>query len=118
MCMKYTGLRYSVYRLHFSGQIVENGLEKAEFDLAAGHVTVHLPKANPKEHFLNLDMLSLLMIRPGLENSRRKPIIEVLSQDSPLSAEQVASLKEESFSWEFPQTQPQVYWGRRRCFFF
>lgn len=85
-----------LHRLTFSHELIEDGREKASYDIAAGVLTVQVPKLNegkmfsPRslnllskkihptcatdEHFENLDMLTTL-----LEKKKPKtPIIEVL----------------------------------------
>lgn len=65
-------------KLHFSGEIVENGQEFASYCIDKHQFTIKLPKLNSGEYFQNLDMLTSLMCpKPKLQTSN--PLVEVIS---------------------------------------
>ncbi|KAI9102735.1 SHQ1 protein-domain-containing protein [Phlyctochytrium arcticum] len=104
-------------RLQLPGSIVEDGREKAVYDVGVGEITLQLPKATPGEVFADLDLLTKLMAPRNTtlpqENgtSTPRPLIEVLESrsvglesDGPsvrLSANEV-----EEMDWDYPQTIP------------
>ncbi|KAJ3147561.1 Hsp90 cochaperone shq1 [Geranomyces michiganensis] len=52
-------------RLTFPESIVEDGREKASYDVDKGEITVALPKATKGQHFSDLDFLTKLMAPKG-----------------------------------------------------
>ncbi|KAL6111318.1 shq1 [Pungitius sinensis] len=106
-------------RLSLPGRIVEDGREKAKFDIDAGLVTLRVPKETAGEHFEGLQMLTSLLAPKGARSA--KPLIEDLS---PGGAEDD---DEEDFDWQMEQevykeTSPeelgalQKYgFGNQRC---
>ena len=89
-------------RLYFSGQIVEDGTESAQYDVDSGVFTIRIPKESKGEMFDNLDMLTRL-ITP---TSNKKPvraaaIIEVLD-----SSPTVDNALEEEIDWSVEQVLP------------
>ncbi|XP_065829745.1 protein SHQ1 homolog isoform X2 [Oscarella lobularis] len=74
-------------RLNFPGEIVEDGREKAQYDVDKGHILVYLPKVSPGQHFDGLDMLTALMA-PKSKKKVTRPSIEILpdSQESAAGA--------------------------------
>lgn len=76
--------------------MVENGDEKASYNVALGEMTVWIPKQEKGQHFPDLDMLATLLepkkkAMPGL--------IQVLD-----SSEESQGKEEEEICWDFPQT--------------
>eukprot|EP01100_Stratorugosa_tubuloviscum_P007438 TRINITY_DN309_c4_g1_i3.p1 TRINITY_DN309_c4_g1~~TRINITY_DN309_c4_g1_i3.p1 ORF type:complete len:161 (-),score=68.36 TRINITY_DN309_c4_g1_i3:170-652(-) len=62
-------------RLVFPGELIENGKEKADYDVSAGIFIAHLPKKQQGLFFTNLDMTTKLLAKrsesvwqtPGIE---------------------------------------------------
>jgi len=48
-------------RLYFPGEVIEDGREKAEYDVSTGIFKIHVPKKTCGEFFPNLDMLTTLL---------------------------------------------------------
>mmetsp|Transcript_1211 Transcript_1211/g.4351 ORF Transcript_1211/g.4351 Transcript_1211/m.4351 type:complete len:562 (+) Transcript_1211:30-1715(+) len=69
-------------RLVFPGRLVEDGREQAAYDLAAGLLTVRLPKATSGESFADLDLLTLLQAPSRARPSRPSvaPIVELMER--------------------------------------
>uniref|UniRef100_UPI0037E7DF37 protein SHQ1 homolog isoform X2 n=1 Tax=Semicossyphus pulcher TaxID=241346 RepID=UPI0037E7DF37 len=85
-------------RLSLPGRIVENGRERAKFDIDKGVFTVWVPKETPGEHFERLQMLTSLLAPKGSRSA--KPLVEDLSTGCSESAEDE---DEEEFDWHFEQ---------------
>ncbi|KAK1902146.1 Protein SHQ1 like, partial [Dissostichus eleginoides] len=64
-------------RLSLPGQVVEDGREKAKFDIDKGLFTVWVPKETTGEHFEGLQMLTSLLAPKGARSA--KPLIEDVS---------------------------------------
>ncbi|XP_074521458.1 protein SHQ1 homolog [Halichoeres trimaculatus] len=90
-------------RLSLPGRIVEDGREKATFDIDKGLFTVQLPKETPGEHFEGLQMLTSLLAPKGSRSA--KPFVEVLSTECSISAEKDED--EEDFDWYYEQQLDQ-----------
>lgn len=89
-------------RLSLPGRIVEDGREKAKFDIDKGLVTVWVPKETAGEHFEGLQMLTSLLAPKGSRSA--KPLIEDLSTGCSEGA--VDDEDEEEFDW---QVEQEVY---------
>ncbi|XP_034551773.1 protein SHQ1 homolog [Notolabrus celidotus] len=88
-------------RLSLPGRIVEDGREKAKFDIDKGLFTVQLPKETSGEHFEGLQMLTSLLAPNGSRSA--KPFVEVLSSECSESAEKDDEDEEEEMNWHFEQ---------------
>ncbi|XP_037303936.2 protein SHQ1 homolog isoform X2 [Pungitius pungitius] len=82
-------------RLSLPGRIVEDGREKAKFDIDAGLVTLRVPKETAGEHFEGLQMLTSLLAPKGARSA--KPLIEDLSPEGAEDDD------EEDFDWQMEQ---------------
>uniref|UniRef100_W5MUY5 Protein SHQ1 homolog n=1 Tax=Lepisosteus oculatus TaxID=7918 RepID=W5MUY5_LEPOC len=87
-------------RLTLPGRIVEDGREKASFDVGKGIFTLRVPKETPGEPFEGLQMLTSLLAPKGSRSA--KPLVEE-TVFSELSGECVAESDEEDFDWEVDQ---------------
>ncbi|KAL4226388.1 Hsp90 cochaperone shq1 [Mactra antiquata] len=67
-------------RLTLPGNIVEDGREKADYDVEKGIFTVLVPKETSGEHFEGLDMLTKLLA-PQKKTKDVSPLIEVINDD-------------------------------------
>jgi len=76
------GLCCLLCRLHLPGEVVEDGREKASYNVDSGTIVVHLPKRNRGEHFENLEMLTTLLSGKNhstdLSKMGSNPLIEVM----------------------------------------
>ncbi|XP_065811042.1 protein SHQ1 homolog [Labrus bergylta] len=88
-------------RLSLPGKIVEDGRERAKFDIDKGLFIVWVPKETPGEHFEGLQMLTSLLAPKGSRSA--KPLIEVLSTESSKSTGNDEDEDEEEFDWSFEQ---------------
>ncbi|XP_051986969.1 protein SHQ1 homolog isoform X2 [Xyrauchen texanus] len=89
-------------RLTLPGRIVEDGREKASFDIDKGVFTLHVPKETAGQHFEGLEMLTSLLAPKGSRSA--KPLVEDTEACGGGSAE--ASEKEdeeEEFDWQIEQ---------------
>ncbi len=74
---------HSFFRLHLSGNVVEDGRESAKFDVATGTMDISLPKETKGEEFKDLDLLTKLLTSPS-QTETKKPLIEIVaSRDFP-----------------------------------
>lgn len=87
-------------RLHFSGNLVEDGQECAKYDFDTGFFTVVVSKEISGEEFVGLDMISKLLAPPEEKHCVR-PVIEELSESSNTS--EAAEQLEDSIDWYFEQ---------------
>jgi hypothetical protein len=72
----YTYLCLLHYSLHLPGHVVEDERAHTSYDVAAGEITVKLPKETPGEHFPDLDLLTKLLARKGeYTNEKKEPQI-------------------------------------------
>ncbi|XP_016126599.1 protein SHQ1 homolog [Sinocyclocheilus grahami] len=95
-------------RLTLPGRIVEDGREKASFDIAKGLFTLHVPKETAGQHFEGLEMLTSLLAPKGSRSA--KPLVEdtgkeysvgVLSEACGGGCEEED--EEEEFDWQIEQ---------------
>ncbi|KAA8593518.1 hypothetical protein FQN60_009634 [Etheostoma spectabile] len=91
-------------RLSLPGRIVEDGREKAKFDIDKGLVTLWVPKETAGEHFEGLQMLTSLLAPKGSRSA--KPLIEDLSTGCSEAAGDDEDEDEEEFDW---QVEQEVY---------
>uniref|UniRef100_A0A8C6L8L5 Protein SHQ1 homolog n=1 Tax=Nothobranchius furzeri TaxID=105023 RepID=A0A8C6L8L5_NOTFU len=83
-------------RLTLPGRIVEDGREKAKFDIDKGLFTLQVPKETAGEHFEGLQMLTSLLAPKGTRSA--KPLVEDVSTGM--------FEDEEEFDW---QVEQEVY---------
>ncbi|KAJ3188872.1 Hsp90 cochaperone shq1 [Gaertneriomyces sp. JEL0708] len=122
-------------RLHLPKALVEDGREKASYNVDRGEITVVLPKAIKGEHFPDLDLLTKLMAprasqnpfpvneAPALAAGNVKPLIEVvhgagesgveaamesLSVEGLEAGDSEPGTMDLEFNWDLPQELPQV----------
>uniref|UniRef100_A0A665UGM8 Protein SHQ1 homolog n=1 Tax=Echeneis naucrates TaxID=173247 RepID=A0A665UGM8_ECHNA len=91
-------------RLSLPGRILEDGREKAKFDIDKGLFTLRVPKETPGEHFEGLQMLTSLLAPKGSRSA--KPLVEDLRSFSIQGAENYEEDDEEDFDW---QVEQEVY---------
>ncbi|XP_041080452.1 protein SHQ1 homolog isoform X2 [Polyodon spathula] len=84
-------------RLTLPGRIVEDGREKASFDVDKGLFTIRIPKETPGQHFEGLDMLTALLAPKGSRSA--KPLVEEMG-----SVTEEEEEEEEEFDWQIDQT--------------
>ncbi|KAJ4926587.1 hypothetical protein JOQ06_014337 [Pogonophryne albipinna] len=89
-------------RLSLPGQVVEDGREKAKFDIDKGLFTVWVPKETTGEHFEGLQMLTSLLAPKGARSA--KPLIEDVSTGCSEGAGD-ADEDEEEFDWQVEQEE-------------
>ncbi|XP_063953508.1 protein SHQ1 homolog [Lytechinus pictus] len=90
-------------RLNLPGRLIEDGREKASYDVDAGIFTIRIPKECEGEDFLGLDLLTKLLAPSG-QTSAKEPCIEVLDNND----EKGHVTGEEDFDWQVDQ---QPYFG-------
>uniref|UniRef100_A0A3P9K3E0 Protein SHQ1 homolog n=1 Tax=Oryzias latipes TaxID=8090 RepID=A0A3P9K3E0_ORYLA len=90
-------------RLTLPGRIVEDGREKATFDIDKGLFTLRIPKETAGEHFQGLQMLTSLLAPKGWRSA--KPLVEDLGGECSGNAGGHEE-DEEEFDW---QVEQQVY---------
>ncbi|CAL9704431.1 unnamed protein product [Knipowitschia caucasica] len=90
-------------RLTLPGRIVEDGREKATFDIDKGLFTLKVAKETPGEHFEGLDLLTSLLTPKGSQSV--KPLIEEVDVSSSVGEDEEEE-EEEEFDWQIEQ---QVY---------
>ncbi|KAI3370448.1 hypothetical protein L3Q82_025211 [Scortum barcoo] len=90
-------------RLSLPGRIVEDGRERAKFDIDKGLFTLWVPKEIPGEHFKELQMLTSLLAPKGSRSA--KPLVEDLSAGNSESVGEDEE-EEEEFDW---QVEQEVY---------
>ncbi|RXM96756.1 Protein SHQ1-like [Acipenser ruthenus] len=83
--------------LTLPGRIVEDGREKASFDVDKGLFTIRIPKETPGQHFEGLDMLTALLAPKGSRSA--KPLVEEMEGCAVTEEEE-----EEEFDWQIDQT--------------
>ncbi|XP_053297408.1 protein SHQ1 homolog [Pleuronectes platessa] len=92
-------------RLTLPGRIVEDGREKAKFDIDKGLVTLRVPKETSGENFEGLQMLTSLLAPKGSRSA--KPLVEDLSLGCSESVGDVEDEEEddeeEEFDWQVEQ---------------
>ncbi|XP_037535069.1 protein SHQ1 homolog [Nematolebias whitei] len=95
-------------RLTLPGRIVEDGREKATFDIDNGLFTLQVPKETPGEHFEGLQMLTSLLAPRGSRSAR--PLVEDVSVGAcSEGARDDEEEDEEEFDW---QVEQEVYTER------
>ncbi|KAM7006588.1 LOW QUALITY PROTEIN: protein SHQ1 homolog [Tautogolabrus adspersus] len=87
--------------LSLPGKIVEDGRERAKFDIDKGLFIVWVPKETPGEHFEGLQMLTSLLAPKGSRSA--KSLVEVLSTEYSKSSGNDEDEDEEEFDWNFEQ---------------
>ncbi|KAF3855811.1 hypothetical protein F7725_016534 [Dissostichus mawsoni] len=91
-------------RLSLPGQVVEDGREKAKFDIDKGLFTVWVPKETTGEHFEGLQMLTSLLAPKGTRSA--KPLIEDVSTGcSEGAGDADEDEDEEEFDWQVEQEE-------------
>ncbi|XP_035518596.1 protein SHQ1 homolog [Morone saxatilis] len=92
-------------RLSLPGRIVEDGREKAKFDIDKGLFTLRVPKETTGEHFEGLQMLTSLLAPKGSRSAQ--PLVEDLSTEGCGESEgDDEDEDEEEFDW---QVEQEVY---------
>ncbi|XP_071376231.1 protein SHQ1 homolog [Centroberyx affinis] len=92
-------------RLTLPGRIVEDGREKAIFDIDKGLFTLRVPKETAGEHFEGLQMLTSLLAPKGSRSA--KPLVEDISMEACRgSVGDDEEEDEEEFDW---QVEQEVY---------
>ncbi|KAM7402594.1 hypothetical protein PAMP_017818 [Pampus punctatissimus] len=91
-------------RLTLPGRIVEDGREKAIFDIDKGLFTLRVPKETAGEHFEGLQMLTSLLAPKGSRSA--KPLVEDISTDCSEGVGDEEEEDEEEFDW---QVEQEVY---------
>ncbi|XP_071191182.1 protein SHQ1 homolog [Salvelinus alpinus] len=90
-------------RLTLPGKIVEDGREKATFDIVKGLFTLCVPKETAGEHFEGLQMLTSLLAPKGSRSA--KPLVEDMEACSGIMDGEEED-DEEEFDW---QVEQEVY---------
>lgn len=89
-------------RLNLPGRIVEDGREKAKFDVDKGLFTLCVAKENAGEHFEGLHLLTSLLAPKGSQSA--KPLVEEVSVSSSAGAEEKGDEEDdEEFDWQIEQ---------------
>nr|XP_057939108.1 protein SHQ1 homolog [Doryrhamphus excisus]XP_057939119.1 protein SHQ1 homolog [Doryrhamphus excisus]XP_057939129.1 protein SHQ1 homolog [Doryrhamphus excisus] len=88
-------------RLTLPGRVVEDGREKATFDIDKGLFTVQIPKETLGEHFEGLQMLTSLLAPKGCRSA--KPLLEDISAAGSESVGTNEGEDEEDFDWQIEQ---------------
>ncbi|XP_061543858.1 protein SHQ1 homolog [Phycodurus eques] len=91
-------------RLTLPGRVVEDGREKASFDIDKGLFTVQIPKEIAGEHFEGLQMLTSLLAPRGSRSA--KPLLQDINPDCSESVDNDEAEDEEDFDW---QVEQEVY---------
>ncbi|XP_016520871.1 protein SHQ1 homolog isoform X3 [Poecilia formosa] len=96
-------------RLSLPGRIVEDGTEKATFDIDKGVFTLKAPKETRGEHFGGLQMLTSLLAPKGSRSA--KLLVEDMSAEtgSETTGDGEEEEDEEEFDWQLEQ---EVYTDR------
>uniref|UniRef100_A0A673C6J6 Protein SHQ1 homolog n=1 Tax=Sphaeramia orbicularis TaxID=375764 RepID=A0A673C6J6_9TELE len=89
-------------KLTLPGRIVEDGREKATFDIDKGLFSLRVPKETTGEHFEGLQLLTSLLAPKGSRSA--KPLVEDVSTRD--NEEQEEDDEEDEFDWQIEQ---QVY---------
>ncbi|KAJ8409240.1 hypothetical protein AAFF_G00234380 [Aldrovandia affinis] len=91
-------------RLTLPGRIVEDGREKASFDVDKGLLTLRIPKETPGQHFEGLQMLTSLLAPKGSRSA--KSLVEDMAACSGSEVAEEEDEEEDDFDWQVDQ---QVY---------
>lgn len=95
-------------RLTLPGRIVEDGREKAVFNIDKGVFTLRVPKETPGQHFEGLQMLTSLLAPKGARSA--KALVEDMepspgtTADAPQAEAEEEEEDEEEFDWQVEQT--------------
>ncbi|KAI5108988.1 protein SHQ1-like, partial [Silurus meridionalis] len=90
-------------RLTLPGRIIQDGREKASFDIDKGLFTMRVPKETAGQHFDGLHMLTSLLAPKGSRSAQ--PLVEEIGACS--TSEACQEDDEEDFDWQVEQ-QPYV----------
>ncbi|XP_056607399.1 protein SHQ1 homolog isoform X2 [Triplophysa dalaica] len=88
-------------RLTLPGRIVEDGRERASFDIDKGLFTLRVPKETPGEHFEGLEMLTSLLAPKGTRSA--KPLVEDTDEGACGGETCEEEDEEEEFDWQIEQ---------------
>lgn len=95
-------------RLTLPGRIVEDGRERASFDIDKGLFTLHVPKETAGEHFEGLEMLTSLLAPKGSRSAQ--PLVEDTGEgvcgggaSGACEEEEDNEEEEEEFDWQIEQ---------------
>lgn len=94
-------------RLNLPGKIVEDGREKATYNIKTSEVNVRIPKETPGEFFEDLSLLTNLMAKSKKEEGKKNPLIEVLNSEGTLENQPRLSENDE-IDWDLPQELPKT----------
>ncbi|ESO07604.1 hypothetical protein HELRODRAFT_190991, partial [Helobdella robusta] len=102
-------------RLNFSHELIEDGRETAAYD--DGYFRIKVPKANPGEEFLDLDLLTKLLTVRG-KTEAKPPSIEIITDklnglstnSGNLEDEENEVLEDDEIDWHIDQ-QPVTHDG-------
>ncbi|KAK2857751.1 hypothetical protein Q7C36_005670 [Tachysurus vachellii] len=92
-------------RLTLPGRIVQDGREKASFDIEKGLFTMCIPKETAGQHFEGLQMLTSLLAPKGTRSAQ--PLVEEIGACGTSEACQEDKDEEEDFDWQLEQ-QPYI----------
>ncbi|XP_053493005.1 protein SHQ1 homolog isoform X2 [Ictalurus furcatus] len=92
-------------RLTLPGRIVQDGREKASFDIDKGLFTMRVPKETSGQHFEGLHMLTSLLAPTGSRSAQ--PLVEEIGACSMSEPCQEDKDEEEDFDWQVEQ-QPYI----------
>ncbi|XP_061687820.1 protein SHQ1 homolog isoform X2 [Syngnathoides biaculeatus] len=88
-------------RLTLPGRVMEDGREKASFDIDKGLFTVQIPKEITGEHFEGLQMLTNLLAPRGSRSA--KPLLQDISPDCSENVGNDEAEDEADFDWQVEQ---------------
>ncbi|XP_026855476.2 protein SHQ1 homolog isoform X2 [Electrophorus electricus] len=88
-------------RLNLPGRIVQDGREKASFDIDKGLFTMRVPKEKAGHHFEGLQMLTSLLAPKGSRSA--KALVEDVGACGGSEAGQEYEDEEEEFDWQVEQ---------------
>lgn len=89
-------------RLNLPGRIIEDGREKATFDIDKGLFILRVAKETAGEHFEGLQLLTSLLAPKGSHSA--KPLVEEIPVSSSVDAERDDDEEEEEeFDWQIEQ---------------
>ncbi|ORX44675.1 SHQ1-domain-containing protein [Piromyces finnis] len=94
-------------RLNLPGKIVEDGREKATYNIKTSEVTVRIPKETPGEFFQDLNLLTNLMAKSKKNEKQMNPLVEVLNSEGTLENQPRLSENDE-IDWDLPQELPKT----------
>ncbi|ORX88265.1 SHQ1-domain-containing protein [Anaeromyces robustus] len=94
-------------RLNLPGKIVEDGREKATYNIKTSEVTVRIPKETPGEYFEDLNLLTNLMAKSKKDETKKHSLIEVLNSEGTLENQPRLSETDE-IDWDMIQELPKA----------